>query len=203
MAAMFFVVAPFYTYRSYLLYSRISVGNKPGGFEVTRGERSFYFGNTALQRASQAAIDQLDAESTPGERLLVGPADLSRTIYSDVVFYYLFPDLNPATYFIEMDPGLADKEGSRLANDVASADWLILTNFWTGWYEPNSSSLFGSEAPNRVVANQFCLVGNFDNALVLLYHRCAAGDGVSPAGLGIGADRRASLEHELALQSQR
>ena len=54
-----------------------------------------------------------------------------------------------------------------------------------------------------MVANQFCLVGNFDNALVLLYHRCAAGDGVSPAGLGIGADRRASLEHELALQLQR
>ncbi len=202
-AAMFFIVAPFYTYRSYLLYSRISIGNKPGGFEVARGERSFYFGNTALQGASQAAVDQLDAQSTPGERLLVGPADLSRTIYSDVVFYYLFPDLIPATYFIEMDPGLADKQGSRLAADVESADWLILTNFWTGWYEPNSSSVFGSDAPNQVVANQFCLVGNFDNALVLLYRRCADGDGVSPAGLGIGADRRASLEHELVLQAQR
>lgn len=202
-ATMLFIVAPFYTYRSYLLYSRISIGNKPGGFEVARGERSFYFGNTALQGASQAAIDQLAAQSTPGERLLVGPADLSRTIYSDVVFYYLFPDLIPATYFIEMDPGLADKQGSRLAADVESADWLILTNFWTGWYEPNSSSVFGSDAPNQVVANQFCLVGNFDNALVLLYRRCAGGDGVSPAGLGIGADRRASLDHELVLQAQR
>ena len=197
-AAILFVVCPFYTYRSYLLYSRISVGDRPGGHEVSRDDRRFYFGNVPLQRASQAAIDYLDAHATEGQRLLVGPADLSRTIYSDVVFYYLFPELTPATYFIEMDPGLADQPGSSLADDVASADWVLLTNFWTGWYEPNASSEFGSDAPNQVVAQQFCLVGNWEDALVLLYQRCAAGDGVSPAGIGIGADRRASLERELA-----
>ncbi|MCU1360795.1 MAG: hypothetical protein JWN99_2084, partial [Ilumatobacteraceae bacterium] len=199
LAATLFVVCPFYTYRYYLLYSRISVGNKPGGFEVSRDGRRFYFGNEPLQAASQAAIDDLQRLSQPGERLLVGPADLSRTIYSDVVFYYLFPELTPATYYIEMDPGLADQPGSSLAADVASADWVLLTNFWTGWYEPNASSEFGSDAPNQVVADHFCLVGNYDDALVLLYHRCAQGDGVSPAGLGIGADRRASLDHELAV----
>jgi hypothetical protein len=198
LAVLLFVVAPFYTYRYYLLYSRISVGNKPGGFEVQRDDRRFYFGNEPLQRASQAAIDDLARLSQPGDRLLVGPADLSRTIYSDVVFYYLFPELVPATYFVEMDPGLADRSGSSLADDVASADWVLLTNFWTGWYEPNASSEFGSDEPNQVVADRFCLVGNYENALVLLYQACEQGDGVSPAGLGIGADRRASLDHELA-----
>lgn len=196
--AVMFVVCPFFTYRYYLLQSRISVGNKPGGFEVSRDDRRFYFGNTALQQSSQAAIDELDRLSKPGERLLVGPADLSRTIYSDVAFYYLFPELVPATYYIEMDPGLADKEGSSLADDVASADWVLLTNFWTGWYEPNASSNFGSDAPNQVVANQFCLVGNWENALVLLYRRCEQGDGISPAGIGIGAQRRIDFERELA-----
>jgi hypothetical protein len=196
-----FVICPFFTYRYYLLQSRIAVGNKPGGFEVSRDGRRFYFGNAALQAASQAAIDDLDRQMQPGERLVVGPADLSRTIYSDVVFYYLFPELTPATYFIEMDPGLADQEGSRLAPDVASADWLILTNFWTGWFEPNASSEFGSDAPNQVVANQFCLVGNYDNALVMLYHKCAKGDGVSPAGIGVGAQRRADFDAELATRS--
>jgi hypothetical protein len=196
--AVMFVICPFYTYRYYLLQSRISVGNKPGGYEVSRNGRSFYFGNVPLQHSSQAAIDELAKKMQPGERLLVGPADLSRTIYSDVVFYYLFPELTPATYYIEMDPGLADREGSRLAPDVKTADWLILTNFWTGWYEPNASSTFGSDAPNRVVADNFCLVGNYDNALVMLYHRCAKGDGVSPAGIGIGAQRRADFERELA-----
>ena len=198
MAAILLVVNPFFTYRYYLLQSRVSVGNKPGGYEVTRGDRSFYFGNQALQTSSQAAIDDLDRLSQPTDRLLVGPADLSRTIYSDAAFYYLFPELTPATFYIEMDPGLADQEGSRLANDVASADWLILTNFWTGWYEPNASSNRGSEAPNQVVADKFCLVGNYENALVLLYQRCDPGDGISPAGIGIGADRRADFERELA-----
>jgi hypothetical protein len=201
LAATLLVVCPFYTYRYYLLYSRISIGQKPGGFEVSRDDRRFYFGNEPLQRASQAAIDDLDSMSQPGERLLVGPADLSRTIYSDVVFYYLFPELQPATYYIEMDPGLADQPGSSLADDVASADWLLLTNFWTGWYEPNASSNFGSDAPNQVVADRFCLVGDYEDALVLLYRACDQGDGVSPAGLGIGADRRASLEHELAIHA--
>ena len=193
-----FVICPFFTYRYYLLQSRIAVGNKPGGFEVHRDGRNFYFGNAALQTASQAAINDLDAKMQPGERLVVGPADLSRTIYSDVVFYYLFPELVPATYYIEMDPGLADREGSRLAADVESADWLILTNFWTGWFEPNASIEFGSDAPNKVVADHFCLVGNYENALVMLFHKCEKGDGVSPAGIGVGADRRADFERELA-----
>ena len=192
------VVNPFFTYRYYLLQTRVAIGDKPGGFEVSRGDRRFYFGNEALQSASQAAIDDLEQMSEPGERLLVGPADLSRTIYSDAVFYYLFPELDPATYFIEMDPGLADEPGSRLADDVASADWLLLTNFWTGWYEPNASSEFGSTAPNKVVADQFCLVGDYENALVLLYRRCAQGDGISPAGIGIGADRRAIFDEQVA-----
>jgi hypothetical protein len=194
----FFVVCPFYTYRSYLLYSRISVGDKVGGYEVRRDDRRFFFGNVPLQRASQAAIDELERSSRPGERLLVGPADLSRTVYSDVVFYFMFPELVPATYYIEMDPGLADREGSSLADDVASADWVLLTNFWTGWYEPNASVEFGSAAPNQVVADRFCLVGNYEDALVLLYRRCEQGDGVSPAGIGIGAQRRADLDAEVA-----
>ncbi|MGB8859316.1 MAG: hypothetical protein WCC60_08670 [Ilumatobacteraceae bacterium] len=197
-AALMLVVNPFFTYRYYLLQSRVSMGNKPGGFEVAHGGRRFYFGNQALQSSSQAVIDDLDRLSQPGDRLLVGPADLSRTIYSDAAFYYMFPELTPATFYIEMDPGLADKAGSRLAGDVASADWLILTNFWTGWYEPNASSTRGSEAPNQVVADHFCLVGNYEDALVLLYHKCAVGDGVSPAGIGIGAQRRADFERELA-----
>ena len=197
-AAVMLVVNPYFTYRYYLLQSRVSVGNKPGGFEVARDHRRFYFGNQALQSSSQAMMDDLDRLSQPGERLLVGPADLSRTIYSDAAFYYMFPELTPATFFIEMDPGIADREGSRLADDVASADWLILTNFWTGWFEPNASSIRGSDAPNQVVAEQFCLVGNYEDALVLLYQRCAVGDGISPAGIGIGTQRRADFERELA-----
>ena len=195
------VVCPFYSLRSYLLTARISVGNVPGGSEVRRDDRHFYLSCADQCRSAQAAVDQLDGLSSPGERLLVGPADLSRTIYNDVVFYYLFPDLVPATYYIEMDPGLADQPGSGLAAEVASADWLILTNYWTGWYEPNNSSEFGSTEPNTIVADNFCLVGNFADGLVMLFQRCEQGDGVDPSLIGIGPERRASMEREKALRS--
>lgn len=199
--ALFLVAFPFFTLRYYLLQTRVAVGHKEAGFEVSRDDRWFSFGNEPLQRSAQAMIDDLDRLSSPGERLLVGPADLSRTIYSDAIVYHLFPELVPATQYIEMDPGLADAPGSSLADDVASADWLVLTNYWTGWYEPNASSEFGSTEPNEVVARSFCLIGDYEDGLVLLYRRCAPGeppDGRDPSTIGIGAERRADFLAELA-----
>ena len=179
-AALTLVVAPFFTYRTYLATVRQSLGQIPGGLQVVRGERSFYMGDARPWRASQQVVDELSLLAKPGERLIVGPVDLRQTIYSDVVFYHLFPELTPATYFIEMDPGLANAEGSRLAADVASSDWLILTRFWSGWIEPNDSIVFGSDVPNQVVESDFCLVNSFENDLVRLLHRCAGGGAPGP-----------------------
>ena len=113
--------------------------------------------------------------------MLVGPDDLSRTVYSDISVYYLFPELEPATYFIEMDPGLANAEDSGLDQDVRSADYLFLTNLWTGWWEPNTSGDWGAQGPNEVVANEFCLIGDWNDHLVMLFERCAGGGGFNPA----------------------
>ncbi|MEX2626414.1 MAG: hypothetical protein WD225_05995, partial [Ilumatobacteraceae bacterium] len=183
-AAAMFVVAPYYTYRHYLLHTRVAVGQLPPPFLVERDGRRFWFGDAAVGAAANAMVADLDRLSSPGERLLVGPADLRRTIYSDVAFYWMFPELEPATYYIEMDPGLADAPDSGLADDLLTADWVVLTNFWTGWFEPNASSTFRPNRANEVVADHFCLVDSYEDALVLLYRRCADGDGVSPATLG-------------------
>jgi hypothetical protein len=126
-------------------------------------------------------VTDLDELTEPGDRLIVGPADLSRTIYSDVAVYYLFPELVPGTYFIEMDPGLADAEGSGLAEDIAAADILVLTNIWTGWNEPNASSERLSQEANQAVADNFCLVRQYEENLVMIFQRCEGGGGVSPA----------------------
>lgn len=202
LAVVLLVVCPFFTLRPYLFSARVSLGNKASpGLPVDHDGRRFYMSNVAVQTASQQAVDQLGALAAPGDRLLVGPADLSRTVYSDVMFYYLLPDLVPATPFIEMDPGIADAPDSGLADDVESADWLILTNFWTGWYEPNASIEFGSTAPNEVVASDFCLIGNYDNGLVMVFERCVSGDGVDPSTIGIGPERRASMFEERARRS--
>ena len=33
---------------------------------------------------------------------------------------------------------------------------------------------------------------------MLLYRRCEQGDGISPAGIGVGADRRANFDEQVA-----
>ncbi len=171
--ALTLVVAPLFTFRYYLLHTRVSAGNVQTPFPVSRDGRRFYLGDFGPYLASRDVIADLDRLAQPGERLLVGPTDLRRTWYSDAFFYYLFPELTPATYFIEMDPGLANAPGSRLASEVASSDWVILTGFWDGWREPNSSMDFGSDQPNQVLRDNFCEVSSYQDGLVRLFRRCA------------------------------
>ena len=172
--ALTLIVAPLFTFRDYLLHTRVGAGNVQTPFPVERNGRRFYLGDFGPYLASRDVIADLATMSKPGERLLVGPSDLRRTWYSDAFFYYMFPELTPATYFIEMDPGLANAPGSRLASEVASSDWVILTSFWDGWREPNSSMDFGSDEPNQVLHDKFCEVKSYQDGLVRLFHRCAS-----------------------------
>ncbi len=180
MATLLFVVCPFYSYRPYLFHVRQSLGDAPVGLVVERGDRSFPIGDTRTWTAAREAVADLDRWSEPGQRLLVGPVDLRQTVYSDVFFHHLFPELEPATYYIEMDPGLANTEGSSLPDDVRSADWLLLTRYWSGWIEPNTSIVFGPDDANVVVEEEFCLRGSYQRDLVRLYERCEGGGAPGP-----------------------
>ena len=180
LAAVYLTVMPFFSLRIYTLHVRQTLGQLPPGLVVQRGDRRFYLGDTPPWMASNELVADLDRLSHPGQRLLVGPIDLRQTVYSDAVFYYLFPELTPATKYIEMDPGVADAADSGLADEVASADWLILTRFWAGWIEPNDSIVFGPDAPNQVVEQQFCLVGSYQHDLARLYRKCAGGGAPGP-----------------------
>jgi hypothetical protein len=178
---MMLAISPFYTYRYYLLQARVSVGDLPLPFLVERDDRKFWFGNPEVANALIAMIPELEARSEPGDKLIVGTADLSRTVYSDVSIYFLFPELDPGTYFIEMDPGLADAENSGLAEDIEQSDFLVLTNFWSGWLEPNTSVQRQSQEHNQAVADNFCLVAQYESNLLLLFERCEGGGGISGA----------------------
>ena len=170
--AVTFCFTAMFTFRYYLLHTRVGLGQVPSAFKVQRDGRYFYLGDHRAYVGVQAAVDELGRLAQPGDHLLVGPSDLRRTWYSDVFIYWLFPELEPASYFIEMDPGLANKPGSRLAGDVASADFVILTGLWNGWMEPNTSVDFGSDAPNQVIRDHFCEVGNYIDGQAILYRRC-------------------------------
>ena len=167
-----FTFTALFTFRYYLLHTRVGLGQVPSPIAVSRDDRTFYFGSARAAVALQQAVDDLAAMSEPGEHLVVGPLDLRRTWYSDAVVYWMFPELEPATYFIEMDPGVANEEDSGLAADVAAADWALLTDFWAGWYEPNASIEYGSDAPNQVIRDHFCEAGSYEDRLVVLYRRC-------------------------------
>ena len=134
--------------------------------------RSFPFGSQAAARDAAQLFEKLQAVSNPGERLFVGPGDLRRTNCSDTFIYHLFPRLKPASYFLEMNPLSANRPATRLASDVASADWLILNRRWDTWREPNRSVENGDEMANTVVVTQFEPVGEY-GPFVLFHHKTA------------------------------
>jgi hypothetical protein len=152
---------PHYTLRTYVDLSGQSFGRNVFGYPVNHAGRNFYYGSADAADAANELVADLSRLSEPGERLLVGPVDMRFTPYSDAFFYFLFPDLVPATRYIEMDPGVANRDDSGLADEVASADWLILSNVWSNWDEPNASRDPGSDEPNEVVEELFCEVGRY------------------------------------------
>jgi hypothetical protein len=103
----------------------------------------------------------LDHLAQPGERLFIGPTDLSRTNYSDLHLYFLFPELVPASYFIELNPGSANQLGTRLTEDLKHAHWLLLSAEWDHWVEANSSREHGDSRPNQVVRTSFELIAQY------------------------------------------
>ena len=167
---MLIAVIPFYPLRTYVDLVGQSAGYGRFGYEIRRDDRVFYFGDRDGAAAAQQVTDALAAQSRPGEKLIVGPIDLSKTPYSDAFFYYLFPELRVGTRYIEMDPGIADGADSGLADELRNADWLIQSDAWSDWNEPNDSVNAGSPEPNQVVADHYCPV--VDAGEFRLLHRC-------------------------------
>ena len=53
-----------------------------------------------------------------------------------------------------MLPGAASVE--RLAGELATADFLLLTTRYDGWNEPNASMSYEADVASQVVAERFC-----------------------------------------------
>jgi hypothetical protein len=168
-----FAVLPFFTARRYSDYSLQTFGIHRIAYKIEYEGRVFYYGRPEAARAANALLPVADRISRPGERLFVGPTDLRKTPYSDAYLYYMLPKLDPATYYIEMDPGVANEKGSRLADDLRSADIVILSSIWNDWDEPNDARKFGPNLPNEIMKRDFCLVQRFGRGDVYeLYRRC-------------------------------
>ena len=101
-------------------------------------------------------LSALHEAASPGDTVFVGPRLLARTNYSDTFLYHLMPEYKPGSYHLQMNPGLANRQGGRLADDIAAADWLILTSKFDDWNEPNASVEDGDRRAGAVVDSSFC-----------------------------------------------
>jgi hypothetical protein len=145
----------------------------PESYVVAHDDRSFRVARRSTARSAERALTRAEALGPPGGRLFVGPGDLRRTSYADSYLYYLLPHFRPATFFITLDPRSTELRGSRLADQLKTADVVILNRAYDAFSEPNRSSEFGSPAPNRVLRRAFCLRGAFGTFRVLA--RCRGG----------------------------
>jgi hypothetical protein len=125
------------------------------GVFITHNGRPFPFGFPYAADDADKLLTELERVSLPGQRLFVGPGDLRLTNYCDTYIYYMEPQLTPATYFLEMNPGSANAPNSRLSRDVASADWVILNRRWDFLNESNRSIHLGASDPNQTVRQDF------------------------------------------------
>ena len=173
------LLLPHFTGWSYLDFSAQTFGKHRLAFEIERNGRRFYYGRADVARAARALLKEVPRVAKPGDRLFVGPTDLRKTPYSDAYLYYLLPEYPPGTYYIEMDPGVANRRGSRMPSDLAHSQIAILSGVWNDWSEPNDARKFGSTESTKVLKRDFCLVKKFGHRpddhkpLYELYVKCA------------------------------
>jgi hypothetical protein len=152
---------PHFTYRWYADYTTQSFGHRRYSASVDHGSRSFYYGREDVAQAAEAMFKDIDAQTKPGDKLIVGPGTFLRTPYSEAYLYYMLPKLVPGTRFIEMDPGVANADDSGLADEVSKADVVIMSSMYDNWVEPNTSEDPGSPGPDRVLHRDFCLYDHY------------------------------------------
>ena len=169
--ALVIFVLPAFTATRYTDYALQTFDVHRHSYKIEHDGRVFYYGKQDRAAAANAVIAAAARISRPGQRLFVGPGDLRKTPYSDAYLYYELGDLVPATYYIEMDPGMANTAHSGLDKQLASSDIVILSKIWDNWSEPNDSRKFGSDKPVKVLARDFCHVGTYLD-LYELYRKC-------------------------------
>ena len=157
-----FTLIPHYSVRWYADYTGQSFGYKTEGIQaITNRGRTFYYGRIDAADAAQAMIADIEQVTEPGERLIVGSGDLRRTPYTETFFYYLLPQLEPGTHYLEMEPGITNADDSGLADELREADVFIASTLYDNWDEPNASMDAGSDEPNQVLADEFCLYQSY------------------------------------------
>jgi len=168
--AVLFLLVPSFLVRDYVDVSLESIGVRRKSHAIDHAGRRFYYGNAEAAKQLAKLLPVADRIARHGDRLVVGTGDLRKTPLSEAFLYYLLPKTRPGTYYIEMDPGVANADDSKLAGDLERADLVILSRVWDEFHEPNDSEKQGSSKPGEVLRRRFCTV--LDLPLYELLQRC-------------------------------
>ena len=155
------LVALALTWGSAVLVTTESIGESfgmgsPASYPLTFDGRTVLLPAQEQVRWLSELMTEITSDSAQGDRIYVGPRNTSRTVYNDTFLYYLLPQLTPSTYFLEMNPGTADSPGSRLADDVSSADVVVLTTRYDDWAASQALAT-GHSGPSVLDRTDFCL----------------------------------------------
>jgi hypothetical protein len=169
------LLVPTYVARRYVSLVQDSADDTTLSTSVRHDGRAFLVGaDPTLVRSIERLLHRVDAVTRPGDRVIVATPDLRRTPYIDSFLYYLLPKLRPGTTFIEMEPGITNRAGTPLTEELRRADVVIVSERWTGWDEPNDSMKPGDPRPAEEFRRRFCRVGDFGSGFSL-YRPCRAG----------------------------
>lgn len=109
--------------------------------------------------ALESLLRAVDAAARPGDRVFVGPQDLRTADYDDTFIYFLLPALRPGSFYLEMDPGVANAAGSGLAAQIGGDRFVILCGEYGDITDPDPATRLGPESPQTVVHDEFVEVG--------------------------------------------
>ena len=124
-----------------------------------------------------SAMRLVEAASAPGDRVFIAPADLSAAFMNETALYFLLPQLVPAGYYLEMNPGSANRAGSRLASDIATAKVVLLSDRFSEETEGRAAPGAGAEEAIRVLRERFVPFATAGRFLVLRNREAGPPDG--------------------------
>jgi hypothetical protein len=131
-------------------------------YELSHSGRMVLVGSQADQKSLRSLLRAVDHHSHPGDRVFIGPSDLRTANYNDTYLYFLLPRLTPGTFYLEMDPGVANARNSRLAHEISGDQIVILDKRDSALaVDTDSRTRYGPKLPNVIVRTQFRPVGTW------------------------------------------
>jgi hypothetical protein len=114
----------------------------------------------------------LDDLTTSDSRLFVFDSDLVLPSQTDLGVYYLMPNTRQSAHNLELNPGITNTSGARVARDIETADVVVLI---LASAESRAKALPnqrpGPQAPTAALEKLFCHVETID--LYVVYRRCS------------------------------